>query len=103
MEARVEVGEAEVGAITCAEKVKLEMNAFPHQIFEGTVIGVATSSDAVGSHIGTGVQKEAKFEVRIRLRKGEAFRPGMSVSAKIPVLPVTPALAGPTATTKTSG
>jgi hypothetical protein len=103
MKARVEVEEAEVGAIACAEKVKLEMNAFPRQIFEGTVIGVATSSDGFGSRNETGVQEAAKFEVRIRLKKGEGFRPGMSVMAKIPVLPVTPALAGPTGAVKTSG
>jgi HlyD family secretion protein len=103
MEAKVEVGEGEVGAIACAQKVKLEMNAFPRQAFEGTVTGVATSSDGFGSHNETGVREAARFEVRIRLKKTQAFRPGMSVTAKIPVLPVTPALAGPTSAVKTSG
>jgi HlyD family secretion protein len=91
MEARVDVGEMDVVDIAPGQKVNLEVDAFKDRKFTGVVTDVASSSldnnpsvGASSSDSGSGQTQEAtKFEVRIRIKDKEAFRPGMSVSADI--------------------
>jgi HlyD family secretion protein len=89
MEARVDIGEMDVVLIRPGQVARLEVDAFKDDKFNGEVTEIANS--AKGSQIpgSTGASSSAgsgdatKFEVRIRLREKESFRPGMSVTAEI--------------------
>lgn len=90
MEARVEIGEMDVVLIQPGQTARLEVDAFKDRKFRGEVTEIANS--AKGTQIsgggGGGLSSSAgqdatKFEVRIRLRELENFRPGMSVTADI--------------------
>ncbi|HEV2327313.1 MAG TPA: efflux RND transporter periplasmic adaptor subunit [Verrucomicrobiae bacterium] len=90
MEARVDVGEMDVVGIAPGQKATLDVDAFKDKKFTGVVTDVASSSQdnnlpgGASSGGGNGQTQEAtKFEVRIRIKDKEAFRPGMSVSADI--------------------
>jgi len=90
MEARVDVGEMDVVGITPGQRATLDVDAFKDKKFTGVVTDVASSSQdnnlpgGASSSSGNGQTQEAtKFEVRIRIKDKEAFRPGMSVSADI--------------------
>lgn len=89
MEARVDVGEMDVASLAMGQKATLEVDAFKDRKFNGVVTDVASSSldndlPAAASSGGSGQTQEAtKFEVRIRIKDKEDFRPGMSVSADI--------------------
>jgi HlyD family secretion protein len=90
MEARVDVGEMDVANLTPGQKATLEVDAFKDRKFTGVVTDVASSSldnnlaAGASSSSGSGQTQEAtKFEVRIRIKDKEDFRPGMSVSADI--------------------
>ena len=83
MEARVDIGETDVILIKIGQTVRLEVDAFKDRKFSGEVTQIANSSRN-SSNLGSGTSQEAtKFEVRIRVKDNESFRPGMSVTAEI--------------------
>jgi len=81
MEARVEIGEIDVVLIAPGQNVQLEVDAFKNRKFTGTVTEIANSSKT--SPYSSSQQEATKFEVKIRIKEKEAFRPGMSVTAEI--------------------
>lgn len=93
MEARVEIGEMDVVLIQPGQTARLEVDAFKDRKFRGEVTEIANSAKGAaisssgggggGGMGGSGGQDATKFEVRIRLRELENFRPGMSVTAEI--------------------
>ena len=92
MEARVDIGEVDVVLIAQGQKARLEVEAFRDRKFTGTVTEIANSSRNLGQDQRTGgggggggmqQQEATRFEVKIRVKDKEAFRPGMSVTAEI--------------------
>lgn len=87
MEARVSVGEMDVVSIAPGQKVRLEVDAFKDRKFSGTVTDVANSSENNSSlaamSSSSSAQEATKFQIRIRIKEKEPFRPGMSVTAEI--------------------
>jgi HlyD family secretion protein len=91
MEARVDIGEVDVVLIALGQKARLEVEAFRDRKFIGTVTEIANSSRNLGQDArtgggggGGGQQQEAtRFEVKVRIKDKETFRPGMSVTAEI--------------------
>ena len=80
MEARVEVGEIDVVLVNIGQEARLEVDSFRDKKFGGAVTEIANAARTQGLN----TQQEAtKFEVRIRVREKETFRPGMSVTAEI--------------------
>jgi len=96
MEARVDIGEMDVVLIVPGQCAHLEVDAFKDKKFNGVVTQIANSSRNAGSSGGSS-QDATKFEVRIRLKEKEAFRPGMSVTAEIETRSRTNVLAVPIA------
>ncbi len=102
MEARVDIGEVDVVLMAPGQKVRLEVDAFKDRKFTGTVTEIANSSKSSGlSGSSSGTQEATKFEVKIRIKEKEAFRPGMSVTAEIETRYRTNALAVPIASVTT--
>ncbi|HTV39447.1 MAG TPA: efflux RND transporter periplasmic adaptor subunit [Candidatus Sulfotelmatobacter sp.] len=109
MEARVDVGEMDVVGIKPGQKATLDVDAFQDKKFTGVVTDVASSSldndeSAAVSSSGGGsgqTQEATKFEVRIRIKDKEDFRPGMSVSADIETVYRTNVLTVPLASVTT--
>ena len=99
MEARVDIGETDVILIGPGQCVHLEVDAFKDKKFNGAVTEIANSSKSVG--MASGSQDATKFEVKIRVKEREAFRPGMSVSAEIETRYRTNALTVPIASVTT--
>jgi HlyD family secretion protein len=91
MEARVDIGEVDVVLIALNQKARLEVEAFRDRKFTGVVTEIANSSrslNALGGGGGGGggggqSQEATRFEVKIRIKDKETFRPGMSVTAEI--------------------
>ncbi|HTL55463.1 MAG TPA: efflux RND transporter periplasmic adaptor subunit [Candidatus Limnocylindrales bacterium] len=84
MEARVDIGENDVVLIEPNQRAQLEVDAFKDRKFNGLVTEIANSSKDSGSLVSSSTSQEAtKFEVRIRIKQKEEFRPGMSVTAEI--------------------
>jgi len=89
MEARVDIGEADVVLIAVGQKVHLEVDAFKDRKFDGVVTDIANSANnndtttASGSSSPSSSQDATKFQVKIRILEHEIFLPGMSVSADI--------------------
>jgi len=88
MEARVDIGEIDVPLIAITQNARLEVDAFKDRKFSGRVTEIANSSKGSGfggmfGGGGGGSQEATKFEVKIRIREKEIFRPGMSVMAEI--------------------
>ncbi len=88
MEARVDIGEIDVVLIAPGQNARLEVDAYRDRKFTGTVTEIANSSKGSGlpgaSGGGSGQSQEAtKFEVKIRIKEKEVFRPGMSIGAEI--------------------
>jgi HlyD family secretion protein len=81
MEARVEVGEADVVLLRPGQRAWLEVDALQGRRFTGYVTEIANSARNLNPQVGS--QEATKFEVRIRIQEKEAFRPGMSVTAEI--------------------
>jgi HlyD family secretion protein len=80
MEARVDIGEVDVVLIKVGQVARLEADSFRDRKFTGEVTEIANTAKASG----VGTQQEAtKFEVRIRVKEKELFRPGMSVTAEV--------------------
>ena len=82
MEARVDIGEMDIVLIAAGQCVHLEVDAFKDRKFNGVVTEIANSSKTAGFNTSSS-QDATKFEVRIRVKEKEAFRPGMSVTAEI--------------------
>jgi len=92
MEASVDVGEMDVVLMQPGQNAHLEVDAFKDQKFNGTVsevadsakgFGVQTSASSLGGSSATSGGDATKFEVHIRIKEKELFRPGMSVTAEI--------------------
>jgi HlyD family secretion protein len=85
MEARVDIGEMDVVLIAAGQNARLEVDAFKDRKFVGVVTEIANSSKSAGQFGGGGgnQQEATKFEVKIRIKEKEIFRPGMSVNAEI--------------------
>jgi len=91
MEARVDIGEVDVVLIAQGQKTRLEVEAFRDRKFNGLVTEIANSSRNLGQDSRTGggggggmqQQEATRFEVKIRIKDKEMFRPGMSVTAEI--------------------
>jgi HlyD family secretion protein len=88
MEARVEVGEIDVPLIKIGQVARLETDAFKDRKFNGEVTEIANSSrglvlGATTGGFGGQSQEATKFEIKVRIKDKEAFRPGMSVTAEI--------------------
>ena len=80
MEARVDIGEVDVVLIKVGQIARLELDSFRDRKFAGEVTEIANTAKASG----LGTQQEAtKFEVKVRVKDKEIFRPGMSVTAEV--------------------
>jgi len=80
MEARVDIGEVDVVLIKVGQIARLELDSFRDRKFAGEVTEIANTAKSSGQ----GTQQEAtKFEVRVRVKDKEIFRPGMSVTAEV--------------------
>ena len=80
MEARVDIGEVDVVLIKVGQIARLELDSFRDRKFAGEVTEIANTAKATG----LGTQQEAtKFEVKVRVKDKEIFRPGMSVTAEV--------------------
>jgi HlyD family secretion protein len=106
MEARVDVGEMDVILMKPGQNARLEVDAFKDQKFNGTVTEVANSANGFGQSAASAMSggssgssggDATKFEVHIRIKEKEAFRPGMSVTAEIETRSRTNVLAVPIA------
>jgi len=93
MEARVDIGEMDVIEIAPGQCAHLEVDAFKDRKFTGIVTEIANSSKTANA-VDAG-QDATKFQVRIRIKEKEAFRPGMSVTAEIETKSRTNVLAVP--------
>ncbi len=93
MEARVDIGEIDVVLIKPGQIARLEVDAFKDKKFKGVVTEIANSAKGTmisgsgmgggGGGGGMGGQDSTKFEIRIRVKDEENFRPGMSVTTEI--------------------
>lgn len=95
IEAQVDVGEMDVVLMKPGQNAHLEVDAFKDRKFNGIVTEVADSANGFGQNAaaaamsgggggGSSTTGDAtKFEVHIRLKEKEQFRPGMSVTAEI--------------------
>jgi HlyD family secretion protein len=103
MEARVDIGEIDVVLIDRGQTARLEVDAFKDRKFTGTVTEIANSSKNAGLiNANSGSTQEAtKFEVKIRIKEKEQFRPGMSVTADIETRSRTNVLSVPIASVTT--
>jgi HlyD family secretion protein len=102
MEARVDIGEIDVVLIAPNQNARLEVDAFKDRKFTGSVTEIGNSSKGSGANqMGNNQQEATKFEVRIRIKEKEAFRPGMSVTAEIETRSRTNVLAVPIASVTT--
>lgn len=103
MEARVDVGEMDVVLMQPAQCAHLEVDAFKDRKFNGYVTEVANAAKGFGqssaASLGGGSTggDATKFEVHIRIKEKELFRPGMSVTAEIETRSRTNVLAVPIA------
>jgi HlyD family secretion protein len=111
MEARVDIGEMDIVLVQPGQKAKLEVDSFKDKKFAGVVTAVANSSEGLnasssmsslgGSSTASSGQSATQFQVRIRFKETDAFRPGMSVSAEIETRSRTNVIAAPIASVTT--
>lgn len=102
MEARVDIGEVDIVLVAPGQNARLEVDAFKDRKFAGVVTEIANSSKGSGFGAASSSSQEAtKFEVKIRVKEKEQFRPGMSVTAYIETRHRTNALAVPIASVTT--
>ena len=102
MEARVDVGEMDVVLMQPAQCAHLEVDAFKDRKFNGYVTEVANAAKGFGQSSAAALSSSTggdatKFEVHIRIKEKELFRPGMSVTAEIETRSRTNVLAVPIA------
>ncbi len=81
MQVEVQVDENDITQVSVNQKVEIEIDAFPKEIFAGTITHIANT----GIVSGAGTQDEiTNFEVEISVNdKIEGLRPGMSASVEI--------------------
>jgi HlyD family secretion protein len=81
MEARVDVDENDVVQVTVGDTARIQVDAYPDRIFNGTVTEIAHAAKTRG----LGTQEEVvNFEVKIRIIETDVMlRPGMSMIADI--------------------
>jgi HlyD family secretion protein len=96
------VGEMDVVLMQPGQNARLEVDAFKDRKFNGTVTEVANSAKGFGQSAASSQSSSAtgdatKFEVHIRIKEKELFRPGMSVTAEIETRSRTNVLAVPIA------
>ncbi len=81
MEARVNVGENDIGSIALGQPAEIEVDALPNQVLHGVVTQISNSANVTGS--GTTDQK-TEFEIRITITDPpRTLRPGMTASAEV--------------------
>lgn len=103
MEARVDVGEMDVVLMAPGQNARLEVDAFKDNKYNGVVTEVANSAKGFGESAASSLSSSSatgdatKFEVHIRIKEKELFRPGMSVTAEIETRSRTNVLAVPIA------
>ena len=101
MEARVDVGEMDVVLMRTGQVAHLDVDAFKDQKFTGTVTEVANAANGFGAAAAAMSSSSGgdatKFDVHIRIKEKELFRPGMSVTAEIETRSRTNVLAVPIA------
>jgi HlyD family secretion protein len=102
MEARVDVGEMDVVLMQPGQNARLEVDAFKDKKYNGVVTEVANSAKGFGQSAASSMASSAtgdatKFEVHIRIKEKELFRPGMSITAEIETRSRTNVLAVPIA------
>jgi HlyD family secretion protein len=103
MEARVDVGEMDVVLMEPGQCAHLEVDAFKDRKFNGALTEVANAAKGFGASSAGGMGGSSatgdatKFEVHIRIKEKELFRPGMSVTAEIETRSRTNVLAVPIA------
>jgi len=103
MEAQVDVGEMDVVLMEPGQKAQLEVDAFKDCKFNGIVTEVANAAKGFGASAASAMSSSSstgdatKFEVHIRIKEKELFRPGMSVTADIETRSRTNVLAVPIA------
>lgn len=103
MEARVDVGEMDVVLMQPSQCAHLEVDAFKDRKFNGYVTEVANAAKGFGQSSAGSLGASStggdatKFEVHIRIKEKEMFRPGMSVTAEIETRSRTNVLAVPIA------
>lgn len=98
MEARVDIGESDIVLISIGQRARLEVEAFRNRKFSGIVSEIANASKTPPGQSqsqGNNSQEATRFEVKIRVKEKETFRPGMTVTAEIETRSVTNALAVP--------
>lgn len=84
MECQVEVGETDVTYIAIGDTARIQIDAFPDQVFSGYVYEIANTAKAKN----TGTQEEVvNFIVKIRIFNEQNYdlRPGMSCTADVEV------------------
>jgi HlyD family secretion protein len=103
MEARVDVGEMDVVLMQPGQCAHLEVDAFKDRKFNGVVTEVANAAKGFGQSAASSLGASSatgdatKFEVHIRIKEKELFRPGMSITAEIETRSRTNVLAVPIA------
>jgi len=81
MEALVDVDENDIVTVQMMDKAKIEVDALPDLVFDGSVSEMANSAKITAS--GTADQK-TEFEVKISINMpGTQLRPGMTASADV--------------------
>ena len=91
IEARVDIGEADIVNLQPGETARLEVDSFKDKKFAGIVTDVANSSQGLNASSAFGSSGSSSssqtsatlFQVRIRFQELDKFRPGMSVTATI--------------------
>ncbi len=88
IEARVDIGEADIVNLQPGQKAKMEVDSFKDKKFVGIVTDVANSSEGLDARSALGANSSSQqsatlFQVRILFQEVENFRPGMSVTATI--------------------
>ncbi len=81
MNAVVEVDENDIVLVSLGDTTNIEIDAFPDEIFRGTVLEIGHS--AIQSSVGT-QEQVTNFEVKVRiLNEDPRLRPGMSCNVEI--------------------
>ena len=77
MEFQSPVDELDIGKVYVGQEAEVTIEAFPEQIYEGTITKISPKATSLGGN--------GKFAVTIRIACEEDMLEGMSASAKIPI------------------
>lgn len=81
MELRIEVSETDIVNVSVGDRVNLEVDALPEDIFSGVVTDIASSARITNAN---SAEQSTTFEVRIKINELDPrIRPGMTASADI--------------------